>query len=45
MARIPADIREYLQKHRKTKSIRWAIKYYNDNYNIHGMGKAVGQVR
>ena len=32
MARIPADIREYLQKHRKTKTIRWAIKYYNDNY-------------
>jgi hypothetical protein len=32
MARIPSTIRQYFQKHRKTKSIRWAIKYYNDNY-------------
>jgi hypothetical protein len=32
MTRIPGDVLEYLQKHKKTKSIRWAIKYYNDNY-------------
>lgn len=43
MSIIPDTVSDYRKRHRKTKSIRWAVKYYNDNYKYTEWDKPPGR--